>query len=189
MGIRGRGILAQLIVNSTSRIQLIYLNLFPPSTNRIHKCRTWSKLVYLIARDTPHHSDTTSWNLAPISDPSSILNLSNAPSPEMAQSPALFTASRRQTLTYLLAVCPFSIAFLVFINSSVSFVATDLIGLHDGEGDAVGTLGFADEVLALAACPLWGVLSDRIGVRYVSYPRHASWSVLTTNRCVLWAMR
>ncbi|KAJ5585878.1 hypothetical protein N7450_005665 [Penicillium hetheringtonii] len=85
----------------------------------------------------------------------------------MASSPALFTASRGQTLTYLLGVCPFSIAFLVFINSSVSFVVTDLIGLHDGEGDAVGTLGFADELLALAACPLWGVLSDRIGVRHV----------------------
>lgn len=87
----------------------------------------------------------------------------------MASSPALFTASRSQTLTYLLAVCPFSIAFLVFINSSISFVVTDLIGLHDGEGDAVGTLGFADELLALAACPLWGVLSDRIGVRHVSH--------------------
>ncbi|KAF3391409.1 hypothetical protein F1880_007657 [Penicillium rolfsii] len=67
----------------------------------------------------------------------------------------------------MFTVCPFSIAFLVFINSSISFVVTDLIGLHDGKGDAVGTLGFADELLALAACPLWGVLSDRIGVRYV----------------------
>ena len=81
---------------------------------------------------------------------------------------ALFTASRGQTLTYLFAVCPFSIAFLVFVNSSVSFVVTDLIGLHGGEGDAVGTLGFADELLALAACPTWGLLSDRIGVRHVS---------------------
>lgn len=86
----------------------------------------------------------------------------------MMASPALFTASRSQTLTYLLAVCPFSIAFLVFINSSISFVVTNLIGLQDGEGDAVGTLGFADELLALVACPLWGVLSDRIGVRHVS---------------------
>ncbi|KAJ5899875.1 hypothetical protein N7495_004619 [Penicillium taxi] len=85
----------------------------------------------------------------------------------MALSPPLFIASRAQTLTYLLAVCPFSIAFLVFINSSASFVVTDLIGLSDGEGGAVGTLGFADELLALAACPLWGVLSDRIGVRHV----------------------
>lgn len=80
----------------------------------------------------------------------------------------LFTASRVQTWTYLLGVCPFSIAFLVFINSSISFVVTELIGLRNGEGDAVGTLGFADELLALVACPLWGVLSDRIGVRHVS---------------------
>ncbi|OJJ32007.1 hypothetical protein ASPWEDRAFT_116615 [Aspergillus wentii DTO 134E9] len=85
----------------------------------------------------------------------------------MASQRALFTASRLQTLTYLLGVCPFSIAFLVFINSSISFVVTDLIGIHDGEGDAVGTLGFADELLALAACPLWGVFSDHIGVRHV----------------------
>lgn len=103
-------------------------------------------------------------------DLSILIPLSNALSMTMASSPTLFTASRGQTLTYLLAVCPFSIAFLVFINSSISFVVTDLIGLHEGEGDAVGTLGFADELLALAACPLWGVLSDRVGVRHVSYP-------------------
>lgn len=84
------------------------------------------------------------------------------------QHPPLFTASRLQTATYLLAVCPFSIAFLVFLNSSVSFVVTDLIGLDQGEGDAVGTLGFADELLALVGCPTWGLLSDRIGVRNVS---------------------
>lgn len=86
----------------------------------------------------------------------------------MARQSALFTATRVQTLTYLLGVCPFSIAFLVFINSTISFVVTELIGLPDGEGDAVGTLGFADELLALIACPLWGLLSDRVGVRHVS---------------------
>lgn len=50
----------------------------------------------------------------------------------------------------------------------MSFVVTSLIGLEHGEGDAVGSLGFADELLALVACPLWGLLSDKIGVRYVS---------------------
>lgn len=85
----------------------------------------------------------------------------------MASLATLFTATRSQTLTYLLAVCPFSIAFLVFMNSTISFVVTELIGLHEGEGDVVGTLGFADELLALVACPLWGILSDRIGVRHV----------------------
>lgn len=111
----------------------------------------------------------------------------------MASSPALFTASRRQTLTYLLGVCPFSIAFLVFINSSVSFVVTDLIGLHNGEGDAVGTLGFADELLALAACPLWGVISDRIGVRHVCYHSPSTRDLnivhcLRGVRCALWGI-
>lgn len=80
----------------------------------------------------------------------------------------MFTATRVQVATYLLGVCPFSIAFLVFLNSSVSFVITDLIGKSDGVGDAVGNLGFADELVALIACPLWGLLSDHIGVRTVS---------------------
>lgn len=80
----------------------------------------------------------------------------------------MFTATRLQVATYLLGVCPFSIAFLVFVNSSVSFVVTDLIKLHHGTGNAVGTLGFADELLALAACPAWGLLSDRLGVKLVS---------------------
>ena len=79
----------------------------------------------------------------------------------------MFTASRAQVATYLLGVCPFSIAFLVFLNSSISFVVTDLIGRQEGVGDAVGNLGFADELVALLACPLWGLLSDRIGVRTV----------------------
>jgi MFS family permease len=79
----------------------------------------------------------------------------------------MFAATKLQVATYLLGVCPFSIAFLVFLNSSVSFVVTDLIGQREKVGDAVGSLGFADELLAVVACPLWGLLSDRIGVRYV----------------------
>lgn len=79
----------------------------------------------------------------------------------------MFTATRLQVATYLLGVCPFSIAFLVFVNSTVSFVVTDLIHLQHGVGDAVGTLGFADELLALIACPFWGILSDHVGVRTV----------------------
>ena len=79
----------------------------------------------------------------------------------------MFTASRLQAATYLLAVCLFSISLLVFLNSSVSFVITDLIKQRQGVGDAVGTLGFADELVALVACPAWGILSDRVGVRTV----------------------
>lgn len=28
-------------------------------------------------------------------------------------------------------------------------------------------MGFADELVALVACPVWGILSDRLGVRWV----------------------
>ena len=75
----------------------------------------------------------------------------------------MFTATKLQAATYLIGVCLFSISFLVFLNSSVSFVVTDILHQHTGIGDAVGTLGFADELVALVACPLWGLLSDRIG--------------------------
>ena len=80
----------------------------------------------------------------------------------------MFTATKVQVVTYLLGVCLFSISFLVFLNSSISFVITDLLKQSEGVGDAVGTLGFTDELVALVACPIWGILSDRIGVRIVS---------------------
>lgn len=73
-----------------------------------------------------------------------------------------------QAATYLLGISLFSISFLVFLNSSVSFVITDLIGQKKGVGDVVGTLGFADEIVALVACPAWGLISDRLGVRWVA---------------------
>ncbi|KAF4999421.1 hypothetical protein FGRMN_2443 [Fusarium graminum] len=73
-----------------------------------------------------------------------------------------------QALTYLLGISLFSISFLVFLNSSVSFVITDLIGQKEGVGDVVGTLGFVDELVALVACPGWGLVSDRLGVRWVA---------------------
>lgn len=80
----------------------------------------------------------------------------------------MFTATRLQAATYLLGVCLFSISFLVFLNSTISFVITNIIHQENAVGDAVGTLGFADEVIALVACPAWGIISDRIGVRLVS---------------------
>ncbi|KAI0542243.1 hypothetical protein GGR58DRAFT_453213 [Xylaria digitata] len=73
-----------------------------------------------------------------------------------------------QAATYLLGISLFSISFLVFLNSAISFVITDLLGVKKGVGDIVGTLGFADELVALVACPLWGLLSDRLGVRWVA---------------------
>ena len=81
----------------------------------------------------------------------------------------MLTSSFTQAATYFLAVCLFSISFLVFLNASVSFVVTDLINDRSHVGNAVGTLGFADELMALIACPLWGLLSDRVGVRTVNF--------------------
>lgn len=83
-------------------------------------------------------------------------------------SPFSSATTRLQATTYLLGVSLFSISFLVFLNSSVSFVITDLIGDKTRVGDTVGTLGFADELVALVACPAWGLVSDRLGVRWVS---------------------
>jgi MFS family permease len=81
--------------------------------------------------------------------------------------PFASSTTTAQACSYLFAVCLFSISFLVFLNSSVSFVITELIGVKHGVGDLVGTLGFVDELVALFACPLWGILSDRLGVRIV----------------------
>ena len=77
-------------------------------------------------------------------------------------------ATPLQAVTYLVGVSLFSISFLVFLNSAVSFVVTDLLGRKHGVGDVVGTLGFVDEIVALVACPLWGLASDRLGVRWVA---------------------
>ncbi|RMZ72963.1 MFS transporter [Pyrenophora seminiperda CCB06] len=79
-----------------------------------------------------------------------------------------FTATRTQIASYLFGVALFSISFLVFLNSSISFVITQRIGQSHNVGDAVGTLGFVDELVALVACPVWGLLSDRVGVRSVA---------------------
>ena len=99
----------------------------------------------------------------------------------------MFTATKVQVASYLFGVCLFSISFLVFLNSSISFVVTDLLKQDHGVGNAVGTLGFADELVALIACPFWGVLSDRIGVRPVG--RRSIYSLETDPipRSVFWA--
>ena len=82
----------------------------------------------------------------------------------------MFTATRLQVCTYLIVVCFFSISFLVFVNATISFVITNLLHQRKGVGDAVGSLGFADELLAIFACPFWGLVSDYTGARFVSDP-------------------
>ncbi|CAK7565898.1 MAG: hypothetical protein SEPTF4163_003828 [Sporothrix epigloea] len=86
----------------------------------------------------------------------------------MRRLPFARTTTPLQATTYLLGISLFSISFLVFLNSSISFVITDRIGVKDGVGNIVGTLGFVDELVALVACPAWGLVSDRLGVRLVA---------------------
>ena len=52
--------------------------------------------------------------------------------------PFASSTTTTQACSYLFVVCLFSISFLVFLNSSVSFVITDLIGVKDEVGDATG---------------------------------------------------
>lgn len=91
----------------------------------------------------------------------------------MRHLPFAASTTTAQAISYLLGVALFSISFLVFLNSSISFVITDLLGVHDGVGDIVGTLGFVDELVALIACPIWGLVSDRLGVRFVAMVGYA----------------
>ena len=99
----------------------------------------------------------------------------------------MLTATYLQSSTYLLGVCLASISFVVFISSTSSFLIRDLLGIQRGVGDLVGTLGFVDELVALVACPVWGILSDRIGVRAVSVTIPAHDEVITdiSQVCVL----
>jgi MFS family permease len=72
--------------------------------------------------------------------------------------------------TYLFAVPLFSISFLVFLNSSLSFLLTNIFHVPSTSlGNIVGTLGFVDELVVIVAAPLWGVISDgRLGTRGVT---------------------
>lgn len=68
---------------------------------------------------------------------------------------------------YFFGIFFFSILFFVFFNSSLFFVIIDLIGVKEGVGDIVGMLGFVDEFVVLVVCLIWGLVLDRVGVRYV----------------------
>lgn len=83
------------------------------------------------------------------------------------ESVAMFTVTKLEGATYLVGVCLFSISMLVFANATTSFVITTILEEKHAVGRAVGILGFADELVALLACPFWGLLSDRMGTRPV----------------------
>jgi len=68
-----------------------------------------------------------------------------------------------------LSTATFSISFLVFISAATPFVLSSLLHVPQRKlGDITGSLILADELTALALYLPIGVLSDRIGVRWVA---------------------
>lgn len=75
----------------------------------------------------------------------------------------------RHVTVYLFFLVLSSIALFVFLNSTISFVISDILEIRKGKdgqnilGDIVGTLGLVDETMVIVSAPLWGILSDRWG--------------------------
>ncbi|GAA5833094.1 hypothetical protein JCM5353_004232, partial [Sporobolomyces roseus] len=68
-----------------------------------------------------------------------------------------------------LSTATFSISFLVFISAATPFVLSSLLHVPQRKlGDITGSLILADELTALALYLPIGVLSDRIGVKWVA---------------------
>lgn len=75
----------------------------------------------------------------------------------------------RHVTVYLLFLVLSSIALFVFLNSTISFVISDILEIRKGKhgenilGNIVGTLGLVDEIIVIVCAPLWGIVSDRWG--------------------------
>ncbi|RUS18045.1 major facilitator superfamily domain-containing protein, partial [Endogone sp. FLAS-F59071] len=75
--------------------------------------------------------------------------------------------SRLNFVGYLVTTL-FSITFFVFLDSSQTFVLSELLGVTSSSGTISGDLAFYDELLSIFLVALWGSLSDRIGRRPVA---------------------
>ncbi|KAG0240593.1 major facilitator superfamily domain-containing protein [Mortierella sp. GBAus27b] len=69
-------------------------------------------------------------------------------------------------LSYLVA-CFLTICLVAYLSIVQPFVLTVLLGITENTGNLTGSLALYDEILALPATLIWGVLSDRIGRRPV----------------------
>ena len=75
----------------------------------------------------------------------------------------------RHVTIYLFFLVLSSISLFVFLNSTISFIVTDILEIRRGKhgtnvlGDIVGTLGLVDEIIVIVTAPLWGICSDRWG--------------------------
>ncbi|GJJ77130.1 hypothetical protein EMPS_09489 [Entomortierella parvispora] len=69
-------------------------------------------------------------------------------------------------VSYLIA-CFGTICLVAYLSIVQPFVLTVLLGISADKGNLTGNLALYDEIIALPATLLWGILSDRIGRRPV----------------------
>ncbi|KAF8452973.1 hypothetical protein BGX38DRAFT_1180004 [Terfezia claveryi] len=96
--------------------------------------------------------------------PSPISNLMEHIPPYLSLSLPAPTTTKHVTI-YLLFLVLSSISLFVFLNSTISFIISDILEIRGGEhlGNIVGTLGFVDEIIVIVSAPVWGIVSDRWG--------------------------
>ncbi|KAG0023409.1 hypothetical protein BGZ82_010750 [Podila clonocystis] len=69
-------------------------------------------------------------------------------------------------ITYLIA-CFGTICLIVYLSIIQNYVVTVILGITKDTGTLTGNLALYDEIIALPATLVWGIMSDRIGRRYV----------------------
>ncbi|KAG0309704.1 hypothetical protein BGZ98_009462 [Dissophora globulifera] len=85
-------------------------------------------------------------------------------------------------ITYLVA-CFATICLIAYLSIVQPFVLTVLLGITENTGDITGSLALYDEILALPATLIWGVLSDRVGRR----PIYSAGFVLLGTSMILYS--
>jgi len=69
-------------------------------------------------------------------------------------------------ITYLIA-CFGTICLIVYLSIIQNYVLVVILRIKENTGNLTGSLALYDEIIALPATLIWGILSDRIGRRYV----------------------
>ncbi|KAF9960166.1 hypothetical protein BGZ65_012689, partial [Modicella reniformis] len=104
------------------------------------------------------------------------------PDPENSPSSGNITHSNRKRLFYIfivennvsylnfisyLVACFATICLVAYLSLIQPFVLTILLGITENTGNITGSLALYDEIIALPATLIWGILSDRVGRRPV----------------------
>ncbi|KAG0230393.1 major facilitator superfamily domain-containing protein [Mortierella sp. GBAus27b] len=104
-------------------------------------------------------------------DPETTVPCSNIPPP--ADRKRLFrifivedTVSYLNFVSYLIA-CFAAICLVAYLSLIQPFVLNIVLGITENTGSITGSLALYDEIIALPATLIWGILSDRVGRRPV----------------------